>query len=327
MRERGRRLGAALVLVSSLTVPVVGESSGQTPQLTAEITAATATVGEPLDLRLTLRLPPDTRLLDAEIGPDLGEFRVLSGTWESAAGTEGSPDRIWRGRVAAYRTGELDLPAVTLRVQQGERVIRVRSEPVPVRIESVLDVEAEQEGLAGIKPPSSTDMDFSALRAALAIVALLLVCSLVGWWLFRRYGPKLAARSVPTDPFDRMPPHEWVYAALRELMERRLVEEGRVEEFYGELAWIVKRYLAARYRVDLMERTTGEVPAALEGCGAPAEPSVWALELLRRSDRVKFARQIPAASECRAEVEHAYRIVDHTRPPETRPEAATEGAA
>jgi len=74
-----------------------------------------------------------------------------------------------------------------------------------------------------------------------------------------------------------------------------------------------------------LERTTSEVPGALQHAGAPADASVLARALLESGDRVKFAKVGAGPAECRAAVEEAYRLVDMTKPAETQaPESATE---
>jgi hypothetical protein len=111
------------------------------------------------------------------------------------------------------------------------------------------------------------------------------------------------------------------------LLARRLAEEGRIGLFYDELTRIVKQYLEGRYRVDLLERTTSEVPGALQGAGAPTEAGTLARALLESGDRVKFARVGAGPTECRGAVEEAYRLVDMTKPSETTAaEPAVEAA-
>jgi hypothetical protein len=127
---------------------------------------------------------------------------------------------------------------------------------------------------------------------------------------------------VPTDPFHRVAPHVWVYGELQKLIERRLPEEGRVEEFYAELSRILKRYLSGRYRVELLEQTTEELPAALRQAGAPVSSIQDAEDVLREADLVKFARETPGASQWKAGIDRVYRIVDRTKPVELEPESA-----
>jgi hypothetical protein len=108
------------------------------------------------------------------------------------------------------------------------------------------------------------------------------------------------------------------------LLEQRLAEQGRVAEFFARLSWILKRYLGGRYRVELMERTSAEVPIRLRQAGAHDEGIEAAAGLLGRCDMVKFANDVPGSDECRAAIEEAYRIVDSTKP---RPAPAQAGAA
>src|SRR5258706_1757636 len=108
---------------------------------------------------------------------------------------------------------------------------------------------------------------------------------------------------------------------------RRLGEEGRTGLFYDELTRIVKQFLEGRYRVDLLERTTSEVPSALQHAGAPVEAGLLARALLDSADGVKFAHAGAGPAECRAAVEEAYRLVDMTKPMETPVEEPAAGAA
>jgi hypothetical protein len=100
-----------------------------------------------------------------------------------------------------------------------------------------------------------------------------------------------------------------------------------VDLFFEELSRIVKRYLGGRYRVDLMERTTEEVPASLARAATPSEAVDLVRALLARADQVKFAGDRPGPGACREAVEAAYRIVDLTRPVEAPPSSPERGAA
>jgi hypothetical protein len=181
--------------------------------------------------------------------------------------------------------------------------------------------------LMDLKPPASIPPDFGPLRTALIALAALLVAAGTCWWLWRRYAARLLAVAAPHDPFRKLPPHVWVYEELEKLLARRLAEEGRIGLFYDELTRIVKQYLEGRYRVELLERTTSEVPGALQHAGAPADAGFLARALLESGDRVKFARVDAGPSDCRAAVEEAYRLVDLTKPADAEPAAPAVAAA
>ena len=322
----GRGLGVcALVLALSLGARATAAEPAA-PELRVELAPTQATVGDPIGLVVEIVVPPGTRLEPPELGSSLGPFAVVDGRWAHA--TEQGERWTWTGHVAAYRTGRLDLPP--LRVSYaGEdgQAHTAESASVAVEITSVLGEPpsggepAAAAEIADLKPPASIPPDYRALWIAGGVLgALLAAAGLVGW-LQRRYGSRLARVAAPSDPFHRTPPHEWAYAELQKLLERRLTEPGQVTLFFAELSHIVKRYLGGRFRVELMEQTSEEVPARLHEAGAQTEAITLTAALLERCDRVKFARETPLADECRATIEEAYRVIDLTKP------RAAQGAA
>jgi hypothetical protein len=290
-----------------------------------QVSPLEATVGDPLEVILEVVTPPGFRAQRPELGP-LGSFTFRSRSWEGPIESDGTLRWLWTGTVAAFETGEVELPAATIRITGPDGETSVSSEAVALTIRSVIPEEDPGGELAELKGPASIPADYRALRQALAVLAGLLLISALAWWLHRKWAHRLAAVPAPEDPFHRMPPHEWVYRELQRLLDRRLAEQGQIDPFFAELSRILKRYLGGRYRVDLMERTTGEVPADLRQAGAPREASAGARELLERADRVKFAGEQADPTECREAVEAVYRIVDATRPPDA-PRGVERGAA
>lgn len=285
--------------------------------ISVDVSPREATVGDRLRATVQLDLPPDTKFDPPSLGSELGSFTVMEGAWR---GPEVSGERLrytWSGTISAFRTGETALPPVRLSIEHDDgRREELSSEPVSVTVQSVLPPEPQtpEAEIADIKQPASIRPDFRLAYTAAGILVLLLVASAVLWWLHRRYASRLAAVPQPSDPFHRVPPHLWVYEELKRLLERRLPEQGQVELFFEELGRIVKLYLGGRFRVDLLERTTAEVPETLRQAGAPAAAIDEVVALLADCDQVKFARYVPDAALCRAAVDRAYRIADGTRP-------------
>jgi hypothetical protein len=287
------------------------------------------TVGEPVVVTIEVVAPAQMRLEPPKIGPQLGPFSVLSGSWVGPVDAEGGARWIWNGELAAYRTGDVEIPSIALAIAGDDGGATVSTEPRAIRVLSVLapqEVEGDVE-IADLKPPAGIDPDLGPLRAALSVLALLTIASLLVWWLHRRYAARLAAAAVPEDPFHRTPPHVWVYGVLQELLERRLPEQGEIDLFYSELSRILKRYLGGRFRVELMEQTTAELPESLHQAGAPEESIQATRALLEGCDHVKFARAAPGPSDWKAAVESVYRIVDTTKPVEAASPATEGGSA
>lgn len=314
---RAPALLVCLALVSWGAAPAAAEDA-PAASATVEVAPREATVGDPLAATIVVDAPAGSTIEEGAIGSELGPFTVLAGSWKQGDAAAGRTKWTWTGSVAAYETGDLTLPALSIPLVSPGGPGVARTESAAIRIKSVLPPEDPKKAAepADLKPPASIDPDFTVLKKALAVVGLLLLAAGVAWWLHRRYASRLAAVPPPTDPFHRVPPHVWVYEELKRLLDRRLAEEGKIDLFFSELSRILKQYLSGRYRVDLMERTTAELPPPLLQAGAPHDAVRAARALLERCDLVKFARLLPEAARCRAEVEDAYRIVDATRPAE-----------
>jgi hypothetical protein len=284
---------------------------------------AKAHIGDAIKARLTVTADPGEAVDVSPLAVSWGPAQVLAGGWEPAV--PGTTTRVWSGTIAVYQLGAATLPSIAVAITEGGASESVATEPVSLVIEGTLPAEKTGEtppDLIDLKPPASIPPDYGPLERALAAFAVLLAAAGIAWWLWRRYAAKLAAVAAPVDPFRKLPPHVWVYEELEKLLARRLAEEGRTGLFYDELTRIVKQYLEGRYRVDLLERTTSEVPGALGHAGAPTDAGFLARALLESGDRVKFARVDAGPADCRAAVEEAYRLVDWTKPAEVQADTA-----
>ena len=286
-----------------------------------DVTPREATVGDPLRATITVTLDPGSEVERVPVGPDLGEnVTVLGGTWAPTVGGKA----VWTGTIAAYTTGKVEVPAIELAVVEGSERRTVATAPVALEIASVLPEKDRAPGaspeLADLKPPAAIAPDWGPAKLAAFILAGLLVAAAGLYLLWRRLAPRLARVQAPTDPFRRLPPHVWAYEELRKLLDAHRENPAREDVFFEGLARIVKTYLSARLRVDLLERTTGEVVPLLAQAGSDPDVARRVREILDRADLAKFARVPAGLDACRACVDSAYAIVDATK-------AREEGAA
>ena len=300
-----------------------GFAAASPPEIGLDFPRTAGTVGDPFPMTLTAS-GTDSGLGEPQPLPDrIGPFHVLDGSWRKDSTAEGGDAWVWSGRLAAYETGELELPSFTVRFPQADEFLELTTEPKQVSIASVLGGSDEGEELADLKRPSSVEPDYRALFLAVIILVGLMAVAGAVWWIQRRFAGKLAAVSQPKDPFHRMPPHEWAYQALQELLRTGQADPERAGPFFQEISRILKLYLGGRFRVELMECTTSEIPPALHQAGA-AEGSILKTEqILLRCDMVKFAGHRPESVAFRSAVEEAYALVDETRPAPAAGQGAT----
>lgn len=95
----------------------------------------------------------------------------------------------------------------------------------------------------------------------------------------------------------RMSPKERALHELELLLARKLVEAGRIKDFYVELTMIVRRYIERRHRVRAPEQTTQEFLRAVSADARFAPQVVNRLQqFLEAADLVKFAAWNPDGS-------------------------------
>jgi hypothetical protein len=157
-----------------------------------------------------------------------------------------------------------------------------------------------------------------------ASIALAAVLALAIAWVWLTHGWRRPEESPP------VPAHLIAYEQMRRLVEDRLVEHGRIEEYYVRLSDICRHYLENRFNLRAPERTTEEFLVEVSGTALLTGPQKGLVrDFLGHCDLVKFARYGPDDREMREAFEAAKRLVDETREDteEEEPQAAPPAVA
>jgi hypothetical protein len=297
----------------------VSDSTGAMGDVRLDVSAdrSTATVGDPITLRVRLTYPHGTTIRSFAPERSLHDLTLLDRAVQPAKPLpDGRIEEVRTLKVAAYKVGSLDVPSMEATfVDDTGQEGKVTSAPVALRVESVLAPGESQP--ADIKPQAGMPESRLGFFLLLGLAALLIAV----WAFWRRRArapePTVAAPVVPPRP-----PHETAYAELERLLSSGWLEQGRLKELYIELAEILKRYLEARFGIDTFERTSSEILEALRLARVPVKATAIAREFFSECDLVKFAKHRPEKEETRATVEKAYRLIDETAPAVPAPPAA-----
>jgi hypothetical protein len=245
------------------------------------------TVGDAITLRLRARWDAGDRV--AMPRPDTalagGPFEVLEQQPPARRSTaDGRTEERLDVRIAAYRPGVLEVPAMVLRYRTAEGDTgRVASRAIPVTVHSVLP--EGQTDIRDIKPPVALPARVP-LWVWLATAGLIGAGGLLFWYLRRR-----ARRPVETPP---PAPVDWP-AEVARVLALGLLEKGAFQEYYFRLSEVLRRYLEDRTGVEAMERTTTEVLHDLAGTPLDASQAAEVEGFLTGADLVKFAKHRPSA--------------------------------
>jgi hypothetical protein len=284
------------------------------PTVAARLDKAEGRVGDVFTLSVT-SIGPRNVSTNLPTQLDLAPFEAVGGDPELEATDlgDGRVRRTFSLKVAAYEPGALSLPPIPVTyLGTGGHVLSRRTEPVPVKITSLLANEPDPTLKDPAAPVAVYKEDLTLAYLAGAIVAAALG-ALIAIAIRRRLRNRAAFRPAPPP----RPAHEVALERLDRLATEGLGTGGDMKLFYFQLSEILRDYLGARFEFLALEMTTEELMEEL-GRRAPrglvmGEVAGW----LAGCDLVKFAKIVPTDFEARGALETAIRIVEGTRP---RPE-------
>ncbi|MEW6363097.1 MAG: BatD family protein [Acidobacteriota bacterium] len=289
--------------------------------LPTEIAPAKAHVGDPINLKVTLRFKEGAAFSVPPLGEKLGDLDVLSHEiGEVQRQPDGSYVQTVTYQLTAYKPGKFTIPSVQIK-QTAPQAMVLPSQPGEVEIVTILT--GKETDIEDIKSPMTIPFEVQWMWVLALALAALALAALV-WWL--RRGKRAGGGLAPLAAVPQLSPEEEALEALKRLEASSLLVEGRIKEFYVELTEILKHYVYRRHGVAVEERTTDEIVRDSSAV-LPSEVFQLLREFLRRADMVKFAKYRAAAEETREMVKWTYRIVEVSRPlPETTGAAKLDAA-
>jgi hypothetical protein len=276
-------------------------SAAQSVQVDAHVSADSVLIGERFVLSLVARHRASTEVVFPEpaAGPlAFGDLEVVARLdAKQRYGGTAQPGLRVDSVTYAVTTFALDsarVAGVPVQVVSGPGdTTEVRSPGLTVPVRSVVGPDAE--GLRGLAPLATFPAPYWPW-VLLASVALLLAAGLAYYAWQRRTADTDTHPPAPEPP---VPPPVRARAQLGTLEGRVDAEEpDAVKAFYVDLADVLRRYLAARLPVAVMERTTSELVRALRTeTDLPRQTIGRVHAVLELADLVKFAVTRPVPSD------------------------------
>lgn len=300
----------ALLVLCMLIYPAFCFSLDNTKDKAAGMTASldrdTVKAGSIVNLTLSFRLLQGAAITKPPVIKGLEGFTVVD--------QHIYPDRVsiklFASLPGLLKTGELSLFYMD---KEGRQQV-LTAAPISLKVLSNLGDKPEKAQLRpimGIIPTRSLFLQYWPWACAL-IFALV-----AGFFLFR-WHKAYKRRKLFLEHAD--PPHIRARKDIEELESSGLFEEGKAKEFYFRFSEIIKRYLESIRGFPAAEFTTEEIASYIDN-----EKDKQLLPLLRHSDLVKFADDMPTAAYKKEEVTAALKYIEQTAPV-YKPENFTENA-
>jgi hypothetical protein len=305
--------------IMALLLLVADPEPGRQP-VTAKATVSKTEVpiGEAFEVRVEVAGPPGTTwTFPAETGDESVELRIEPDAIPLEPGAAQPTTR--RYRAAAFAIDEVRVPsiAISYRTPDGSSG-EARTEPIPLRVLSVLPKDPKQQALADVRPPVALAVGWPfwvAVTGALALAA---------GAAFFVVGRRRRRRSAEAPRAAEVPPDAEALASLARLEASGLLASDDLRAFYIDLSEVVKRYLERRLAAPVLEMTSSETAVFLRDHPKARDVAALVRDLTTAADRVKFARGRGLQDEARRhlrEARSAVQTVEQRLAPPPSPQA------
>ncbi|MCX7983750.1 MAG: hypothetical protein N3A63_02465 [Bacteroidetes bacterium] len=299
------KLLKTIVLLLILALPV---QTQQRLYLKAYTDSTEYTIGDRVDLHIEVRTEISIDSIAPMLSDSLGSFEVLHVQRNDS-------EFFWTVYLSTTDSGRVVVPPIPFRyfVNTDSTPHVAYTNPFYLTFRPVL-VNPHGD-IKDIKPPLSAPLEFEDVLPYL-IVLVVIALSISVWYYFKK---KSYSQHSHEEMRINIPPHKEALAALRQLEEKKLWQQGFVKEYYSEVTTILRIFFEKRWSILALESTTDEILHQMKRI--PEALLVWGdLEwCLRTADLVKFAKYIPSPEENERILQHAYAIVRIMAPKEQQP--------
>ncbi len=271
------------------------------------------TIADRLRVELETVSAPEWDIEFPVLGDELEAFAVSD---YGASGPEAIEGNLMR-RVKWYvlepfLSGEYEIPELEIAFfQAGEdKKHSLLTDPVKVKVVSLMGEDRDKlKDIHPIKDVVSLPPPSRAWIAITGVVLMALACLLAaGAKMLKRRGGTTALAVAPP------PAHETAYRRLKELVDRDLIAQGKIDEFYVELSDIIRRYIEDRFGLHAPDMTTEEFLAEVSSGETLKRKDAGLLdEFLAHCDLVKFAKHRPTDEEIRKAFDSAKAFIGGTK--------------
>ena len=262
------------------------------------------TIGDPVQLEISVALPEPYRLGTPQKPAELGPWTVKDVRVEKDKKDRFLTHLIYT--LSAYTTGQAPVPPVTLTYSDDKNSTYIlHSDTVPVTVESVLARPGDASDIRDIKPPIGVR---EPLWKYLLWGGIILAAAIIGYILYRGYRRKHMPPAALSEP--PVPPYDRAINRLEELRASGLIAEGHIKEYYIVLSDIVRDYLGSVYVIETRESTTAEIYTRLRAKENDMKRLRSIRDFFDECDLVKFAKYRPDEQTCLTSWETAKNIVN-----------------
>ncbi len=272
-------------------------------------------LSELLEMKLSATIDSDYTIQFPAVAETLKQFRIrnwkeLPETWSDG----GKIAKMYQYQLEPLELGMCEIPAFTFTFERKEGMEdkstgTLETEPVWIDVSTSLSADPNAIVIADIEGVVEMKADYARLWICLGVVCLLVAGVAIGMAV-RPKKPVQIRRTYKAA-------HEIAFDVLKAIAGEKLVEQGRVKEFYAKLSACLRQYIENRFQLRAPEQTTEEFLEQLKTSDAlKLEHKQELQKFLEHCDLVKFARYQPSDEQINESLTMAEGFVEKTKSPE-----------
>ena len=274
-------------------------------------------IGEQTRLKLTLELTAGSDIRWPSMPDTLGKIEILArlpiDTVKGKSGSLLKQEFV----ITAFDTGYFAIPPFIFGdTTQNDAAPETQALLLQV---TAVPVDTTQE-IKDIKPPLLPPFSWKDLMPWILVVPLLVLAI---FFLIRWFRKRNRKSFIPPPPAIIRKPHEIAMEQLHVLESEKLWQNGNYKQYHIRITDIVREYIEKRYMTRALEQTTDEILDSLRHAITLPDVREDLARLLRQADLVKFAKDIPVASENEMAMNLSRKFIMATAPAEKGKEDAS----
>jgi hypothetical protein len=263
------------------------------------------TIGDPVDLALTVYHDRKDVIVYPEVGDDFAPFMLRDHSMKRKKVGPREVKTIVLYTISVFQTGDVRLSPLTVTV--GE--VALHTEELTFTILSVLPADETEPQLMDIIPPYR-----ARIRTIIVTFILLGIAAAFGLFIvFRKY--LIHPRQIPKTVVESdvlFDPYEYSISELESIRKKHAREQADLKKVYSTISHTLKLFFGNLFTIQALEMTTSELKRYLRRSGARRVKYVHPnrlINILHTSDMVKFAKEDPPHSNVEHDIDQSITII------------------
>ncbi|OHB55644.1 MAG: hypothetical protein A2Y12_15010 [Planctomycetes bacterium GWF2_42_9] len=265
-----------------------------------------------LDMEIQTQINADYIVDLPKIKDDLKDFAIhTQREIGKKLGANNSVITTYYYKLEPIQTGKCQIPQLQFPFRKASEepntakwdVLRTEAVDINVTTQSPIDANTSMADIEDV-----VDVKTNHLLAVVITFAAVILCA-VGYIIY-----KMKTKKQEQIQKVYRPAHEIAFEMLRKLAGEKLVEQGRIKEYYEKLSSCLRKYIEDRFTLRAPEQTTEEFLDEIKKSNV-LEPR-YKQELknfLEHCDLVKFAKYQPTNEQINQSLTMAQQFVDNTK--------------